>query len=334
MSGGSARRARRVLVTGANGMLGSHVIDLLCEEGAHVVAIDRVPPERGYMSTAPPDRVTYAIVDILDRAAMRPHVADVDEIVHLAGRLWRAEGDAPDEMLATNVVATHNLFQDACELGTARMVFASSGSVYGDSASSADGEAVPFRESDVPAARSFYALSKHVSELYAEAFAASHGLSWAALRIGVMYGPRLRMGLTSRFLRSVLDDVDRGGVPSVDGNPNAALDWVSVTDAAQCVVRALRARSVRGPLNVSTGRATRLDDVLTTLLRLYGAEPAITWTMPPDERIPRARCYDPGRTGSALGFAPSADLAPGLRAFIDWRRELGSARARGSAGEP
>jgi nucleoside-diphosphate-sugar epimerase len=319
MSGGSIGR---VLVTGANGMLGSHIVDRLCAEDIHVVAIDRVPPEHGYMSAAPQEKVTYDEVDILDRAAMRRHVAEADAIVHVAGRLWRAEGDDPDDMLATNLVATHNLLQDACEFGAGRVVFASSGSIYGDSRFSANGEAVPFQESDPAAGRSFYALSKHVSELYAEAFTASYGLSYTALRIGVMYGPRLRMGLTSRFLLSALDDVDRGDVPSVDGNPNSALDWVSVVDAAECAVHALHAGPVNSPLNISTGRATRLEDMLTTLLRLYGADSAITWTMPAEARTPHARFYDVSRTRRMLGFAPSADLEPGLKAFIDWRREF------------
>ncbi|WP_020578845.1 NAD-dependent epimerase/dehydratase family protein [Actinopolymorpha alba] len=320
-------RGRTVLVTGANGMLGSHIVDRLSREGHQVIALDLARGEPGYGHESPADQVTDVVGDVTDARLLGSLVGAADAVVHVAAILPKAGGSPAGPLLAVNVVATHTLFEVA---GNKPVVFASSGSVYGVNRTAVGGAApAPFVETDEALTRDFYGLSKYVNERYAEAFAAANGMRWAALRLGVLFGARLRMGLTSRFLLSVLDDVDAGRVPTVDGDPNAALDWVQVADAAECFVRALDVGlasgldggQVNAPINVSTGAATRLEDVLTALLRLYGAPTQIEWTGPsqPNGAISTARYYDPSRARQLLGFAPDPDYTHGLQAFIDWR---------------
>lgn len=313
-----------VLVTGATGMLGSHIVDRLCARGAHVLALDKAPPEDGYAYDAPAGQVSGVAGDLTDPAVLTPLVDQADGVVHVAAVLSKAAGDPPGPLMAVNVAGTHTLFEAAARSGT-KVVFASSGSVYGPNRPAVDGAAPPpFAETDPSHDLGFYALSKHVNELYADAFARTAGLPWVAMRLGALFGSRLRMGLTTRFLLSVLDDVDAGRTPKVDGDPDSGLDWVHVEDAAECFVRALYTEVGDTAINVSTGRASRLEDVVLALLDVYGAPRDIAWTGPakPTGGFSSARYYDSERAGRLLGFRPGQDVGVGLRSYVDWRRGL------------
>jgi UDP-glucose 4-epimerase len=313
-----------VLVTGANGMLGSHIVDRLVGRGAHVLALDMAPPQPHYSNTSPAESVTSIVGDITDPATIVPLIERTDAVVHVAAVLSKAEGDPPGPLMAVNVAGTHTIFQAAAAAGK-KVVFASSGSIYGPNRRAVDGAApAPFVESDPPHDLGFYALSKHVNELYADAFARTSGLEWVAMRLGAMYGSRLRQGLTTRFLLSVPADLEAGRVPVVDGDPNSGLDWVHVEDAAECIVRALNADVSNTTINVSTGLPARLEDIVLSLLRTMGAPTDIQWTgaAQPNGRFSSARYYDSTKSGELLGFRPSQDTSVGMRAYVDWRASL------------
>lgn len=316
-----------VLVTGATGMLGSHIVDRLVDRGIAVIAVDRAAPEPGYAWRAVDegrqiDAVETVVADITDSARMRTLIERADAIVHVAAVLSKAAGDAPGPIMTVNVAATHALFE-AAAAGRKKVVFASSGSVYGPNRPAVEG-APPraFVEADPSPDLGFYALSKHINELHAAAFGRSAGLDWVALRLGTLLGSRLRMGLTSRFLLSVLDDADIGRPPRVDGDPDSGLDWVHVEDAAECFVRAVAGDVTGMAINAATGVPSRLEVVLQQLLSLYDAPTEIDWTGPrqPTGGFSSARYYRSDLAAEVLGFRPSGELTVGLKSFIQWRR--------------
>ncbi|GAA5146082.1 SDR family oxidoreductase [Microbacterium pseudoresistens] len=315
---------RNALVTGATGMLGSHIVDGLVGSGVEVIATDLAPPEKGYAWEAPASAVTYAPGDIRDKDLIGDLVARADVVVHVAAVLSKAQGDPPGPIMEVNIAATHALFEAAARTGT-KVVFASSGSVYGPNRDAVDGTPAPaFVEDDPSYDLGFYALSKHVNELHAEAFGRLEGLSWVALRCSAMFGSRLRMGLTTRWLLSVLDDVEAGRTPRVDGDPNGGLDWIHVADAAECFVRAVTRDVPNGPINVSTGVATRLEDACRAVLAAAGYPQDIEWTGAhrPDGRFSSARYYSSERAGEVLGFRPATDVSIGMDAFVAWRNAM------------
>lgn len=313
----------RILVTGASGMLGSHIVDRLAAEGVQVIATDVNEPVDGYGWTAPGVDFRRADITTDEVSAL---VSDVDHVVHVAAMLPSPGVDRRRALFDVNVAATHRLFEAVAARG-ANVVFASSGSVYGASRRVDRGRPGPaFGIDDASDDLDFYGMSKRVDELYAATFGRESGMRWNALRCGVLFGPRLRMGLSTRFLLSALDEADRGRVPRVDGDPDAGLDWIGVEAAAECFAAAARGNAPSGPLNVATGVATRLEDVLRTLLQVAGVEVEIDWTATaPTGEYSGARYYDPERTRAALGVALDPELESGLRRFVEWRR---SVRAR------
>ncbi|GAB3064428.1 NAD-dependent epimerase/dehydratase family protein [Sediminivirga luteola] len=319
----------RILVTGAAGMLGSHIVDRLAAEGHRVIAVDRRPPDPGY-SYRSDARVEPVVGDVTDVGALSELIHRADAVVHVAAILAHADGDSPAPLMAVNVAATHAIFEE-CARRSVRVVYASSGSVYGASRPAVNGRPpAPFVEADAPGDLGFYGLSKHVNELYADVFAREQGLRAVGLRLGTLFGARLRMGLTSRFLLSVLADAEEGRIPEVSEDPDHGREWVHVADAAECFVRALRLEGPAGAINVGTGHPQRLEDVLMTLLRLAGAPEEIRWsTGSPRGGFSAARSYDPALARRVLGFAPDPDPTAGLRSFLAWHRS-GAADRKGA----
>lgn len=305
--------ADRVLVTGACGMLGSHVVDRLAAAGVEVVALDVADPLPGHGSRAPGVRPVRA--DLTRPEQWRAEMAGCTAVVHAAALLTSATGVRPRDGVLVNVVATHDLLAAAVAAGVGRFVLVSSGSVYG----TATGPA-PLTEDHPLRGTSFYAVSKISAELQCTAFTAAHGLACTVLRMGSLYGPGLqRRGAIAPHLLGALDAVDAGRRPTLPGAPDATRDLVFVEDAAECVTRALTAEPA--VLNVGTGVAVRNADLVRALLAQYGSTTEPVWEPGPGSP---SRRYDPTRARAVLGYAPSTPLPDGLRALLAWRAALRS----------
>jgi UDP-glucose 4-epimerase len=314
----------KVLVTGATGMLGSHIVDKLASGGAQVTAVDRNLPEPGFMWTADDRSVRFIRADIADRSTMDDIVDDADVVVHVAGVLAKAEGDPPEPLLNVNIVGTHRIMEQAAKSRT-KVVFASSGAIYGPNRPAIAGRPAPaFDETDSSTELGLYAVSKKVNEMHAEAFARELDLPWVAIRCSLMFGARWKMGLTTRWLGSFWDQLATGTTPTCDADPDGGHDWLHVSDAAECFVRAAMQDVANGPINAATGEATRLEDALQAFLREYGAPETINWTgsKHPTGQFSSARYYRSERSGERLGFRPSTDIGIGMKSFVDWRRKL------------
>lgn len=313
-----------ILVTGATGMLGSHIVDRLVARGVQVIAVDlgdRVP---GYDWHDAGEQVRFVQADITDRATMDPLVDEADVVVHVAGILAKAAGDPPTPLLRVNIVGTHQLMERAAKDGK-KIVFASSGSTYGPNRPAIDGvPADPFVESDSSTELGLYAVSKKVNEMHAEAFARELGLPYVAIRCSLMFGARWKMGLTTRWLGSFWDQLKVGEVPTCDADPDGGHDWLQVADSAEVFVRAATQEVPNTVINAATGAATRLEDALRAFLRAYGASEEIRWTgeKRPTGRFSSARYYSSERSGRLLGFRPSTDVSIGMDSFVQWRREF------------
>jgi nucleoside-diphosphate-sugar epimerase len=313
-----------ILVTGATGMLGSHIVDKLAARGAQVIAVDIGDPRPGYAWTSDDERVRFVRADITDRRVIDSLVDEADVVVHVAGILAKAAGDPPTPLLQVNIVGTHQIMERAAA-SAKKVVFASSGAIYGPNRPAVDGAPAPsFDESDSSTELGLYAVSKKVNEMHAEAFAREHGLPWVAIRCSLMFGARWKMGLTTRWLGSFWDQLEAGRTPTCDADPNGGHDWLNVEDAAECFVRAATQDVSDVAINAATGRATRLEDALRGFLRAYGAAETIEWTGPaqPIGVFSSARYYASERAGELLGFRPDPDVSAGMTSFVNWRRSL------------
>ena len=188
----------RILVTGAAGFIGSHVVEALARRGDEVVGIDnfdgfypRAMKERNLREIGRLAGLQFHEQDMLDVGALHARLTRDTVIVHLAAKAGvRPSLADPVAYAHTNVTGTATVLEAARRAGVSRIALGSSSSVYGDSTP------VPFRE-DAAATEpvSVYAATKRAAELLLGSVAAIYGFRGAALRFFTVYGPRQRPDL-------------------------------------------------------------------------------------------------------------------------------------------
>jgi nucleoside-diphosphate-sugar epimerase len=294
----------RYLVTGSRGFIGSHLVESLRSASHEVTGIDRRDGD-----------------DLLGMD-LDPALDGVDTVFHLAAQtgVRRSWGRGFGQYLADNVLATQRLLE-ACSRSSprARLVLASSSSVYGDNAGRVMDEDACLR----PA--SPYGVTKVAAEALAQAYAMEMGVSCVILRYFTVYGPRQRSDmLIHRLCRAALS----GEVVDLFGDGSAARDFTFVEDVVRATEQA--ATSKPGVYNVATGTATCLDEVCTLVAELAGRDPIV-------HRGERQRGDVHGTLGSVakaeteLSWTAKISLKEGLRRQLAWHR--GGVNFRGRDGD-
>lgn len=305
-----------VLVTGAGGFLGSHLVELLSATGdVEIVATDIAASDRTDEIAALPG-VTFRAFDLRDLQATEAAMFDCRSIVHLAGVLTSASVANPRAALEVNVGVTHDLAALATTHRLARFVYGSSHAVYGTFQRRGR---PPFREEDAAVRRgmSAYGASKLGAEAFLSAFANAGGLRHIALRFGTIYGPRINPQSNGAMLLRILASLDAGKAPQVNWARDAQHGLIYVKDAAAATQRALMIDSEVTAVNV-VGDPVSSAALYETLVEMYGGDPAqIEWH--PDRT--RYQYVSRDRLRDALGYEPGTPLRDGLRAVIDWHRE-------------
>ena len=229
----------RVLVTGAAGFIGSHVVERLLGDGRHVIGLDSFDPfypeahkRRNLAEAARSGRFELIRGDIRDEDLVR-HVFDdhaPDAVVHLAALAGvRPSLERPGVYADVNVHGSSVILDAAARHGRVPLVLASSSSVYGER------EDGPFRETD-PVERpiSPYAATKRAMELVAHTFHHAHGLPIVCARIFTAYGPRQRPDLA---IRKFADRMRAGEPIPIYGDGSALRDFTYVGDLVDGAAR-------------------------------------------------------------------------------------------------
>lgn len=299
-----------VLVTGGGGFIGSHLVDALVERGATVRVLDNFSTGRRENLEHCIERIDLVEGDVRDLDACRKACHGVAFVFHEAalGSVPRSMRD-PATTIAINVIGTANVFTAAKDVGTRRVVYASSSSVYGDS------EALPKREGQEGRPLSPYALSKVIDEQLATVFGTCYGMDIIGLRYFNVFGPRQDpsgpyAAVIPKWLTAVVSDQ----APVIFGDGEQSRDFTYVTDAVRANLLAAGA-----PVAVS-GRAYNIaGGERTTLLRLAQllGEVAGKNSKPAHQPIRNGDILhsfaDLTLASSHLEYAPGCSLANGLK---------------------
>lgn len=296
----------RVLVTGGAGFIGSHVLTHLLAQGHALCVVDNLSRGR---TEAVPRAVPLHMADITD-----PHVAEIvadfaaDAIVHLAAQMdVRAAMRDPVGDAQINVLGTVRLLQAAVRHGAQIFVLASSGgAIYGDAPRSTP-------ESHAGAPLSPYGASKAAAEIYVDTYARMSHMRGVSLRFANVYGPGQdaagEAGVVAIFAQTLL----AGGTPTIFGDGSQTRDYIYVGDVARAVGLALSRADAAGPINIGTGVATSLHQLLAQLAELVGpALPCTPLLAPARAGEVQHSHIDPSRAQARLGWQASTHLAQGL----------------------
>ncbi len=319
------RFPERVLVTGAAGFVGSHLVERLLQEGSVVWGVDnfdsfyaRHVKEANLENVEGHGRFQLAEGDVRDESFLGEVFSEgqFDAVVHLAARPGvRPSIEAPDEYFDCNVIGTVRLLETMRRFGVKSLIFASSSSVYG----SRDGSD-PFKEDDaVDRPVSPYAATKRAGELLCHTYWHLHGLRCYCLRLFTVYGPRQRPDLAiHKFTRAI-----QAARPiPVYGDGGMQRDYTYVDDVVDGIWRAL-ARVVSGDgsgfeiLNIGANRMVGLSELIELLAESINAEPNLERLPPQPGDVPRTWA-DISRARDLLGYEPRVGIEEGLRRFVAW----------------
>jgi nucleoside-diphosphate-sugar epimerase len=312
-----------VLVTGAAGFIGSHLVDALLAMGKRVRVLDDLSNGKRENLSHCAGAIEFVEADIRDARVCREACAGATLVFHQAalGSVPRSMKD-PATSIAVNVVGTANVFTGARDAGVRRVVYASSSSVYGDS------ERLPKKEGEEGTPLSPYALSKVMNEELAANFSRCYGLEFVGLRYFNVYGPRQDpdgpyAAVIPRFFKAYLS----GEAPVIYGDGAQSRDFTYVSDAVEANIRAAAAPSSAcgRAYNVAGGNRTSVNDLARAVRNVVGEGPAPRYEPPRPGDVAHSAA-DLSRSGKELGYRPRMPLSEGLaKSLAHYRSVVGVA---------
>jgi nucleoside-diphosphate-sugar epimerase len=308
----------KVVVTGAAGFIGSHLVDRLLGEGHDVAGVDafvdfypRAAKEANLRAAR--DHRRFRLVEgRLQDIPLDGLLEGAGQVYHLAVQAGVRSSWGRDFQVYTdhNVLATQRLLEAAVQAGVPRLVYASSSSVYGDRVE------LPLREDAACRPLSPYGVTKLAAEHLACLYERNHGLPVVSLRYFTVYGPRQRPDMAfHRFLSAARD-----GTPAhVFGDGKQTRDFTFVDDVVTVTRRAGDSGRPGCVYNVGGGQRVSLEEVLRTIEQVTGRKLALTRDEAQKGDM-RDTFADTSAAKRDLGFRSTVSLPEGLAREWDWIR--------------
>lgn len=309
---------KKVLVTGAGGFVGSHLVERLAAEGARVRAFVRYNSrgDPGLLRLLPPEvfsRIEVIAGDLRDQQAVRAAVEGCQAVFHLGAMISIPYSYLhPLEVAETNFIGTLNILLACRDLGVERLIHTSTSEVYGTTRHAPISEAHPLQ------GQSPYSASKIGADKMAESFYCTYNLPVVTVRPFNTYGPR-------QSARAVIPTIITQALTLSTvrlGSLNPTRDFTFVDDTVAGFLKAAETPDVEGEVfNLGTGEEISIGDLAKLVIRKIGRPVKIVLTperLRPERSEVMRLIADNRLTRERLGWQPGVTLDQGLDRTIDW----------------
>lgn len=311
------KKSDKILVTGGNGFIGSHLIDLLAYQGySNLVSIDNLSGSNYGSNLNLNGNCKYIYGDIANTVFLDKIFASekFDYVFHIA-----ANGNVPysNEFplvdFNSNALGTFNVFNLALKYSIEKLIFASTAAVYGVP------ESVPVKETDKLDPISNYGLTKLYGEKLAIAYYKTYGLKSNVIRIFNTYGPRQPRYVLYDFIKKLSLNQQK---LEVLGDGEQIRDYAFVSDTVNAFFQVMVNADINGEVfNISGGNPINIKFLIQNISEILEINPEITYTgksWPGDIKILNG---DITKLKQRINFAPKVSIREGLEISIKWFKE-------------
>lgn len=306
----------KALVTGADGFIGSHLVEALLAKGYEVRALSYYNSfgDRGWLEGMSHPSLEVVVGDVRDPNLCRHITHGIDMVFHLAALIAIPYSYvAPDSYVDTNVKGTLNICQAARDAGVKRLIVTSTSEVYGTA------RYVPIDEKHPKQPQSPYSATKIGADAVALSFHNAFELPVVVARPFNTYGPRQS---ARAIIPTIISQIAAGKKEIQVGDLTPTRDFNFVTDTAAGFIALAETPGIEGrEINIATGSEISMADTLATISRLmdwkgqYVVDPE---RLRPSGSEVRRLCGDNSLITSLTPWRPKVTLDQGLRRTIDW----------------
>ncbi len=299
-----------VLVTGANGLTGSHLCRELLKEGARVRGLVR-PTSRLENLLDIRDRMELAVGDVTDPATLRPALAGVGCLFHSGAVVSLSDAmHDPDKAIQVNSVGAYNIASSAMKAGVKKMLHIGTCHIYGDQ------PVYPIPETAVPRPIGIYAAAKFSGEILIRSLLLQ-GFQVVFSRSFAKFGP----GQSTHFLiPNIIAQVLRGEEVRL-GDPRPTRDYCYITDVVRGYMRILEKGRAGEIYHLSSGVERSVEQIYDLVARMCESRVRPVWNQSARSIDTLRQAGDSTKNRTELGWEPQVSFEEGLRTTIAWWRE-------------
>jgi len=314
-------KEKKVLVTGAGGFIGSHLVEKLVLSGAQVRAFVRYNSrgDPGLLKLIPGEILAKLEIipgDLRDMQSILDATLDCQYVYHLGALISIPYSYLhPVEVAENNLVSTLNVLSACKENGVERMVHTSSSEVYGTALH------VPIDESHPLQGQSPYSASKIGADKLVESFFCTYNLPAVTIRPFNTYGPR-------QSARAVIPTIITQALTQDEiylGNLDTARDFTYIDDTVNGFLQAATAENIDGEtINLGTGSTIKIGELVNKITRIIGVQPEIVtdpYRLRPEKSEVLKLVSDNSLASKMLDWQPEVTLDKGLEQTIDWIKQ-------------
>ena len=318
----SELKGKRVLVTGACGFIGSHLVERLIEEECKVKAFVYYNAFNswGWLDTFPEEKIKAIEIitgDVRDPNGVREAIKGVDIVFHLAALIGIPFSyNSPDAYVDTNIKGTLNVLQASRDLGVERVLITSTSEVYGTA------KYVPIDENHPRQGQSPYSATKIAADYLAESFYRSFDLPVVIVRPFNTYGPRQS---ARAVIPTIIIQLLSGKKEIKLGALHPTRDFVFVWDTVEAFIKIAKADGVIGEeINIATGCEISIGKLAEKIMTLVGRKAKVlvdTERLRPEKSEVERLLGDNTKIRNLTGWKPRYSLDEGLKVTIEWFKQ-------------